>query len=141
MLRDFWVCSSCLNSEFLSETSSGSGSAIPTGSSYQLLSEPLKLLTAGFVCVCVTQMGLESLQKEFVRLEEHPFTSEQKWMAVRCVHRTQQVSTSPPSSEAVVPKSAAEAAHSDLSSAVSYLEVDLKLRLWLWLFCWTGDAV
>lgn len=37
-------------------------------------------------------MGLESLQQEYVRLEEHPFTSEQKWMAVRCVHRAQQVS-------------------------------------------------
>lgn len=37
-------------------------------------------------------MGLESLQQEYVRLEEHPFTSEQKWMAVRCVHRTLQVS-------------------------------------------------
>lgn len=36
-------------------------------------------------------MGLESLQQEFIRLEEHPFSSEQKWMAVRCVHRTQQV--------------------------------------------------
>lgn len=36
-------------------------------------------------------MGLESVQQEFIRLEEHPFTSEQKWMAVRCVHRTQQV--------------------------------------------------
>lgn len=37
-------------------------------------------------------MGLESLQQEYVRLAEHPFTSEQKWMAVRCVHRTLQVS-------------------------------------------------
>lgn len=37
------------------------------------------------------QMGLEGLQQEYVRLEEHPFTSEQKWMAVRCVHRTLQV--------------------------------------------------
>ncbi|KAI4876589.1 hypothetical protein NFI96_014820 [Prochilodus magdalenae] len=35
-------------------------------------------------------MGLESLKQEFVRLEEIPFSSEQKWMAVRCVHRTQQ---------------------------------------------------
>ncbi len=37
-------------------------------------------------------MGLEGLQQEFVRLEEIPFSSEQKWMAVRVVHRTQQVS-------------------------------------------------
>lgn len=36
-------------------------------------------------------MGLEGVQQEYVRLEEHPFSSEQKWMAVRCVHRTQQV--------------------------------------------------
>uniref|UniRef100_A0A8D0CWU8 Calcium-transporting ATPase n=1 Tax=Sander lucioperca TaxID=283035 RepID=A0A8D0CWU8_SANLU len=35
-------------------------------------------------------MGLESLQQEYVRLDEHPFSSEQKWMAVRCVHRTLQ---------------------------------------------------
>lgn len=40
--------------------------------------------------VCV-QMGLEGVQQEYVRLEEQPFSSEQKWMAVRCVHRTQQV--------------------------------------------------
>ncbi len=43
-------------------------------------------------CACFFQMGLESLQQEYVRLEEQPFTSEQKWMAVRCVHRTLQVS-------------------------------------------------
>ena len=42
------------------------------------------------VLLCL-QMGLEGLQQEYVRLEEHPFTSEQKWMAVRCVHRTLQV--------------------------------------------------
>lgn len=43
-------------------------------------------------------MGLEGLQQEYVRLEEHPFTSEQKWMAVRCVHRTLQVRLLPHSS-------------------------------------------
>lgn len=48
-----------------------------------------ELLTlTGLWCL---QMGLEGLQQEYVRLQEHPFTSEQKWMAVRCVHRTLQV--------------------------------------------------
>lgn len=41
-------------------------------------------------------MGLESVHQEYVRLEENPFSSEQKWMAVRCVHRTQQVRIRPP---------------------------------------------
>lgn len=36
-------------------------------------------------------MGLEGAQQEYVRLEEVPFSSDKKWMAVRCVHRTQQV--------------------------------------------------
>lgn len=44
------------------------------------------------VCLLLSQMGLESLQQEYVRLEELPFTSEQKWMAIRCVHRTLRVS-------------------------------------------------
>lgn len=42
--------------------------------------------------LCVLQMGLESLQQEYVRVEEHPFSSDTKWMAVRCRHRTLQVS-------------------------------------------------
>ncbi|XP_069393326.1 calcium-transporting ATPase type 2C member 1 isoform X1 [Paralichthys olivaceus] len=46
--------------------------------------------TEGALIALAMKMGLESLQKEYVRLEDHPFTSEQKWMAVRCVHRTQQ---------------------------------------------------
>lgn len=37
-------------------------------------------------------MGLETLQKDYVRLDEIPFSSEQKFMAVRSVHRAQQVS-------------------------------------------------
>uniref|UniRef100_A0A7N8YQM1 Calcium-transporting ATPase n=1 Tax=Mastacembelus armatus TaxID=205130 RepID=A0A7N8YQM1_9TELE len=45
--------------------------------------------TEGALIALAMKMGLESLQHEYVRLEEHPFTSEQKWMAVRCVHRTQ----------------------------------------------------
>uniref|UniRef100_A0A671WT12 P-type Ca(2+) transporter n=1 Tax=Sparus aurata TaxID=8175 RepID=A0A671WT12_SPAAU len=40
--------------------------------------------TEGALIALAMKMGLESLQQEYVRLEEHPFTSEQKWMAVRC---------------------------------------------------------
>lgn len=46
--------------------------------------------TEGALIALAMKMGLDSLQQEYVRVEEHPFTSEQKWMAVRCVHRTQQ---------------------------------------------------
>ncbi|KAM3872898.1 calcium-transporting ATPase type 2C member 1 [Diretmus argenteus] len=46
--------------------------------------------TEGALIALAMKVGLESLQQEYVRQEEHPFTSEQKWMAVRCVHRTQQ---------------------------------------------------
>ncbi|KAM4579767.1 calcium-transporting ATPase type 2C member 1 isoform 2-T2 [Odontesthes bonariensis] len=49
--------------------------------------------TEGALIALAMKMGLESLQKEYIRLEEHPFSSEQKWMAVRCVHRTQQDKT------------------------------------------------
>ncbi|XP_077071076.1 calcium-transporting ATPase type 2C member 1 isoform X1 [Siphateles boraxobius] len=46
--------------------------------------------TEGALIALAMKMGLEGLQQEFVRLEEIPFSSEQKWMAVRVVHRTQQ---------------------------------------------------
>ncbi|XP_031432292.1 calcium-transporting ATPase type 2C member 1 isoform X2 [Clupea harengus] len=46
--------------------------------------------TEGALIALAMKMGLGSVQEEYVRLEEQPFTSEQKWMAVRCVHRTQQ---------------------------------------------------
>ncbi|XP_030605809.1 calcium-transporting ATPase type 2C member 1 [Archocentrus centrarchus] len=46
--------------------------------------------TEGALIALAMKMGLEGLQQEYVRLEEHPFSSEKKWMAVRCVHRTQQ---------------------------------------------------
>ncbi|XP_053467473.1 calcium-transporting ATPase type 2C member 1 isoform X1 [Ictalurus furcatus] len=46
--------------------------------------------TEGALIALAMKVGLESIQQEFVRLEELPFSSEQKWMAVRCVHRTQQ---------------------------------------------------
>uniref|UniRef100_A0A8C3G8S1 P-type Ca(2+) transporter n=1 Tax=Cyclopterus lumpus TaxID=8103 RepID=A0A8C3G8S1_CYCLU len=53
---------------------------------HNLLGRP----TEGALIALAMKMGLESLQQEYVRLEEHPFTSEQKWMSVRCVHRTLQ---------------------------------------------------
>ncbi|KAM9723784.1 LOW QUALITY PROTEIN: calcium-transporting ATPase type 2C member 1, partial [Menidia menidia] len=46
--------------------------------------------TEGALIALGMKMGLENLQQDYVRLEEHPFTSEKKWMAVRCVHRSQQ---------------------------------------------------
>ncbi|XP_065813648.1 LOW QUALITY PROTEIN: calcium-transporting ATPase type 2C member 1 [Labrus bergylta] len=46
--------------------------------------------TEGALIALAMKMGLESLKQEYVRVEEHPFTSEQKWMAVRCVHRSLQ---------------------------------------------------
>ncbi|XP_010903524.1 calcium-transporting ATPase type 2C member 1 isoform X1 [Esox lucius] len=46
--------------------------------------------TEGALIALAMKMGLEGLQQEYVRLEEHPFSSEQKWMAVRSVHCTQQ---------------------------------------------------
>ncbi|XP_057197065.1 calcium-transporting ATPase type 2C member 1 isoform X4 [Triplophysa rosa] len=46
--------------------------------------------TEGALIALAMKMGLEGVQKEFVRLAEIPFSSEQKWMAVRVVHRTQQ---------------------------------------------------
>ncbi|XP_054638512.1 calcium-transporting ATPase type 2C member 1 isoform X2 [Dunckerocampus dactyliophorus] len=45
--------------------------------------------TEGALIALAMKMGLESLQQEYVRQEEHPFTSEKKWMAVRCIHHTQ----------------------------------------------------
>ncbi|XP_078007653.1 calcium-transporting ATPase type 2C member 1 isoform X3 [Phascolarctos cinereus] len=38
----------------------------------------------------IVEMGLDGLQQDYIRKAEYPFSSEQKWMAVRCVHRTQQ---------------------------------------------------
>ncbi|XP_061650566.1 calcium-transporting ATPase type 2C member 1 [Phyllopteryx taeniolatus] len=46
--------------------------------------------TEGALVALAMKMGLEGVQQEYVRLEEYPFTSDKKWMAVRCVHRTQQ---------------------------------------------------
>ncbi|XP_033836773.1 calcium-transporting ATPase type 2C member 1 [Periophthalmus magnuspinnatus] len=46
--------------------------------------------TEGALIALAMKMGLESVQQEYIRMEEVPFSSEQKWMAVRCVHQTQQ---------------------------------------------------
>ncbi|KAK5861653.1 hypothetical protein PBY51_017112 [Eleginops maclovinus] len=46
--------------------------------------------TEGALIALAMKMGLEGLQQDFERVEELPFSSEQKWMAVRCVHRTLQ---------------------------------------------------
>uniref|UniRef100_A0A8C0IMS4 Calcium-transporting ATPase n=1 Tax=Chelonoidis abingdonii TaxID=106734 RepID=A0A8C0IMS4_CHEAB len=47
--------------------------------------------TEGALLALAMKMGLEGLQEEYIRKAEYPFSSEQKWMAVKCVHRTQQV--------------------------------------------------
>ncbi|NXI14778.1 AT2C1 ATPase, partial [Irena cyanogastra] len=36
------------------------------------------------------EMGLDGVQEDYIRKAEYPFSSEQKWMAVKCIHRTQQ---------------------------------------------------
>ncbi|XP_067857944.1 calcium-transporting ATPase type 2C member 1 isoform X2 [Heptranchias perlo] len=46
--------------------------------------------TEGALVALAMKMGLEGLQQDYVRRAEYPFTSEQKWMAVKCVHRAQQ---------------------------------------------------
>uniref|UniRef100_A0A4W6DML6 Calcium-transporting ATPase n=1 Tax=Lates calcarifer TaxID=8187 RepID=A0A4W6DML6_LATCA len=47
---------------------------------HNLLGRP----TEGALIALAMKMGLEGLQHEYVRLEEQPFTSEKKWMSVRC---------------------------------------------------------
>ncbi|XP_035249215.1 calcium-transporting ATPase type 2C member 1 isoform X1 [Anguilla anguilla] len=46
--------------------------------------------TEGALIALAMKMGLEGVNQEYIRREEHPFSSEQKWMAVRSVHQTQQ---------------------------------------------------
>lgn len=46
--------------------------------------------TEGALIALSMKMGLEGLRHDFIRKAEYPFSSEQKWMAVKCVHRTQQ---------------------------------------------------
>ncbi|XP_025056040.1 calcium-transporting ATPase type 2C member 1 isoform X2 [Alligator sinensis] len=46
--------------------------------------------TEGALIALAMKMGLDGLQQDYIRKAEYPFSSEQKWMAVKCVHRTQQ---------------------------------------------------
>ncbi|KAM9601129.1 calcium-transporting ATPase type 2C member 1 isoform 6-T9 [Trichechus inunguis] len=46
--------------------------------------------TEGALIALAMKMGLDGLQEDYIRKAEYPFNSEQKWMAVKCVHRTQQ---------------------------------------------------
>ncbi|KAM8967063.1 calcium-transporting ATPase type 2C member 1 [Pelodytes ibericus] len=46
--------------------------------------------TEGALIALSMKMGLDALRHDYIRKAEYPFSSEQKWMAVRCVHRTQQ---------------------------------------------------
>ncbi|XP_023063179.1 calcium-transporting ATPase type 2C member 1 isoform X6 [Piliocolobus tephrosceles] len=46
--------------------------------------------TEGALIALAMKMGLDGLQQDYIRKTEYPFSSEQKWMAVKCVHRTQQ---------------------------------------------------
>ncbi|CAI9541675.1 unnamed protein product [Staurois parvus] len=45
--------------------------------------------TEGALIALSMKMGLEG-RRDYIRKEEYPFSSEKKWMAVKCVHRTQQ---------------------------------------------------
>ncbi|XP_069504830.1 calcium-transporting ATPase type 2C member 1 isoform X2 [Ambystoma mexicanum] len=46
--------------------------------------------TEGALIALAMKMGLEGLQNDYIRKSEYPFNSDQKWMAVKCVHKTQQ---------------------------------------------------
>ncbi|XP_063778427.1 calcium-transporting ATPase type 2C member 1 [Pseudophryne corroboree] len=46
--------------------------------------------TEGALIALSMKMGLEGLRFDYIRKAEYPFSSEQKWMAVKCLHRTQQ---------------------------------------------------
>ncbi|XP_068002473.1 calcium-transporting ATPase type 2C member 1 isoform X1 [Melanerpes formicivorus] len=46
--------------------------------------------TEGALIALAMKMGLDGVQEDYIRKAEYPFSSEQKWMAVKCVHRTQQ---------------------------------------------------
>uniref|UniRef100_U3IAR4 Calcium-transporting ATPase n=1 Tax=Anas platyrhynchos platyrhynchos TaxID=8840 RepID=U3IAR4_ANAPP len=46
--------------------------------------------TEGALIALAMKMGLDGIQEDYVRKAEYPFSSEQKWMAVKCVHRAQQ---------------------------------------------------
>ncbi|XP_078457911.1 calcium-transporting ATPase type 2C member 1 isoform X1 [Lampetra fluviatilis] len=46
--------------------------------------------TEGALLVLAMKMGLADVRGDYIRRREIPFSSEQKWMAVKCVHRTKQ---------------------------------------------------
>ncbi|KAF7247723.1 Calcium-transporting ATPase type 2C member 1 [Varanus komodoensis] len=46
--------------------------------------------TEGALIALAMKMGLDGIQQDYIRKAEYPFSSEQKWMAVKCIHRTQQ---------------------------------------------------
>ncbi|KAF4799376.1 Calcium-transporting ATPase type 2C member 1 [Turdus rufiventris] len=46
--------------------------------------------TEGALIALAMKMGLDGVQEDYIRKAEYPFSSEQKWMAVKCIHRTQQ---------------------------------------------------
>ncbi|XP_078520006.1 calcium-transporting ATPase type 2C member 1 isoform X3 [Lissotriton helveticus] len=46
--------------------------------------------TEGALIALAMKMGLEGLQQDYIKKAEYPFSSDQKWMAVKSVHRTQQ---------------------------------------------------
>uniref|UniRef100_UPI00358E72F4 calcium-transporting ATPase type 2C member 1 isoform X1 n=1 Tax=Myxine glutinosa TaxID=7769 RepID=UPI00358E72F4 len=45
--------------------------------------------TEGALLALAMKMGLKGLREDYIRKSEIPFSSEQKWMAVKCVHKTQ----------------------------------------------------
>ena len=51
-----------------------------------LMGKPME----GALIALAMKMGLDGLQQDYIRKAEYPFSSEQKWMAVKCVHQTQQ---------------------------------------------------
>ncbi|XP_026537489.1 calcium-transporting ATPase type 2C member 1 isoform X3 [Notechis scutatus] len=46
--------------------------------------------TEGALIALAMKMGLDGIQQDYIRKAEYPFSSEQKWMAVKCLHRIQQ---------------------------------------------------
>uniref|UniRef100_A0A670ZTV2 Calcium-transporting ATPase n=1 Tax=Pseudonaja textilis TaxID=8673 RepID=A0A670ZTV2_PSETE len=47
--------------------------------------------TEGALIALAMKMGLDGIQQDYIRKAEYPFSSEQKWMAVKCLHRIQQI--------------------------------------------------
>lgn len=51
--------------------------------------------TEGAMLVAARKVGLHNLREEFNRLEEIPFNSRHKFMAVKCIHNTNRISERP----------------------------------------------